>query len=325
MLIIILIYAIIYMFEDFCVSVENIPVSAASVEHAPAKTPSVWRRLYRGVGMVAATTAAGIVAGCSTAPNVVAQPLEHGTAGLSSPGASPSAHPEPYGAKFIYSGLRIFTEGSGASVRMSQHRPEINATSPHSVMELSVQSEDGRQTVEVGWTVDSAVNKGSTEPHLFVFHWVDGVPTCYNECGFVSTSDKVKPGDPVTVGEIGTYSIESKSGNWNISYNGEEVGYFPGGLWATGFGGPKIIQAFGEVATSEYETCADMGSGTKAGQPGAATISQFKAIGGETPEPAFVTTVMPDSSRYQVAFDNYGIAVQSAGVYSVGGPGSGDC
>lgn len=58
---------------------------------------------------------------------------------------------------------------------------------PWVVPTTRVQSEDGRHIVEVGWTVDRELN-GDAQPHLFVYHWVDGQATCYNGCGFVQYS-----------------------------------------------------------------------------------------------------------------------------------------
>ena len=86
----------------------------------------------------------------------------------------------------------------------------------HSLAELAVLSSDGQQIVEVGWTVDRGLN-GDDDPHLFVFHWVDGVGTCYNGCGFVPITDGSNLGDaagmtlPVSATDVQQFWIQHHS------------------------------------------------------------------------------------------------------------------
>ena len=87
------------------------------------------------------------------------------------------------GATFHYVDGSVIGIADGASVQIDQARPVIGPAY-HSLIELAVESLDSSQIVEVGWTVDKELN-GDDLPHLFVFHWVDGAPTCYNGCGFV--------------------------------------------------------------------------------------------------------------------------------------------
>ena len=86
----------------------------------------------------------------------------------------------------------------GQTGSLTQHQPYLGVNDYHTLAEISVESADLRQIVEVGWTVDRGVN-GDSLPHLFVFHWVNGAPTCYYGCGFVPVQSPWSPGSPVSV------------------------------------------------------------------------------------------------------------------------------
>ena len=76
------------------------------------------------------------------------------------------------------------------------------------------------------------MNNNDANPHLFVFHWVNGLPACYNGCGWVQVSTRRYPGMVVTATSTPQqYAIESYQGNWWIWYQSEWIGYFPGSLW----------------------------------------------------------------------------------------------
>lgn len=141
-----------------------------------------------------------------------------------------------YGACYSYVAARQFVTASGAAVVMRQERPELDPTDPsgHTLQELAVQSADAQQIVEVGWTVDRGLN-GDSAPHLFVYHWVNGQTTCYNGCGFVRTSTKVRPGMRVTPGRTAALGIRFHDKGWWVMYDGQSVGYYPARLWSGGF------------------------------------------------------------------------------------------
>jgi hypothetical protein len=82
---------------------------------------------------------------------------------------------------FLYGGAFQFAAADGANMFMTVSRPALAAGDFHSLGEMAAESADGRNIVEVGWTVDRGLF-GDSEPHLFVFHWVNGAPTCYNGC-----------------------------------------------------------------------------------------------------------------------------------------------
>ncbi|HEX5456439.1 MAG TPA: neprosin family prolyl endopeptidase [Candidatus Saccharimonadales bacterium] len=184
------------------------------------------------------------------------------------------------GFDYYYAGAYQYATASGASVTLSQEMPKVmNSASSHnhSVAELSIESVDGKQIVEVGWVVDPIMN-GDSKPHLFVYHWIDGEGTCYNECGFVQVSSSHFPGDPLTTGVTGIYKINYSGGEWQIYYNGDELGYFPASLWSGEFTTARFIQVFGEIAKNSTGVCLQMGNGIRGSKPGSAQISDFTLI-----------------------------------------------
>ncbi|HET7529237.1 MAG TPA: neprosin family prolyl endopeptidase [Candidatus Saccharimonadales bacterium] len=218
---------------------------------------------------------------------------------------------------FYYAGGRQYATATGATVTLSQAQPvvpeQVNAEN-HSLMELAVQSADGRQIVEVGWVVDKTMN-GDDLPHLFVYHWVDGQTSCYNACGFVQLSSSTVPGQTVQAGVTGSYGINYSAGSWNITYNGAGLGYFPGSLWGGSFTSLGFVQVFGEVAVSVSSTtkCIQMGNALPGTNPGSAKISNFALVGSATPVALSPFATYPSSYSYGFA---------SARGLNLGGPGS---
>jgi hypothetical protein len=197
------------------------------------------------------------------------------------------------------SGIDYPTSGTkGISVHASNSKPYINANTYHDLFEVAIESRDQQQRVEVGHTVDLALN-GSSNPYLFTFHWVNGVPsTCYNGCGLVDNpTETVDAGDSVTYTPTGTnpttvYDYEivrseilypapatkptwapaGTGHGWVIRYQkvgdpDNEIGMYPDTLW-TGASTPVtfnkvgLFQAFSEIAELQGNPpCSDSGSG----------------------------------------------------------------
>jgi len=229
-----------------------------------------------------------------------------------------------FGACYNYvAGRQYAYSATGASVDLWRGRPGLDPNDPnsHSLQELAVQSVDQLQIVEVGWTVDRGLN-GDSAPHLFVFHWVDGNPTCYNGCGFVQTSTSIEPGMQLPSGGFSTFQINHVGDQWQISLDGTTFGYFPDSLWGTStFTQPLLIQAFGEVASTSTPTCNQMGTGKFAESPASSSIEDFTLLGPTTSPtnlfaPGFELVTNPqwydDSHLLPTGF-------------WLGGPGSGRC
>jgi hypothetical protein len=169
--------------------------------------------------------------------------------------------------------------GVWANNRVGGHTGALSTVADsHTLGEVAVQSPDGRQTIEVGWTVDPVVNKtagvGTMTPRAFVFYWVNGVPQSYNGGAFVPVSGAtVVPGvTNLTSGDLAKNLIWHDAGQhvWWIGYGTEFIGYFPDSAWASAttatgaayvFDHFETTQLFGEIASSVSKPCSDMGLG----------------------------------------------------------------
>jgi hypothetical protein len=224
--------------------------------------------------------------------------FEQKSAGTRAAAAAPAV-----GAKYYYSGAYQFVIRPGSSAFLTQHLPWLLPADHHSLAEIAVQSADTRQIVEVGWTVDRQVN-GDDNPHLFVYHWVDGVGTCYNGCGWVQSSPTRFPGMRLAYdGTASQYMIQFREGNWWIGYQGEWIGYFPGSLWTVSFTQSGLIQWFGELAAGSGTTLPLSSIGNyypaTSGNPDTAQMSQitlFDSTGGV--QPAVLSFQVTDSALY---------------------------
>lgn len=221
-----------------------------------------------------------------------------------------------FGSCYDYVYGQQSSDVTGASVDMMQADPELDPTySGHSLQELALQDAAQQSTVEIGWTVDRGLN-GDSNPHLFVYHWVNGNGTCYNGCGFVQVSSTTAPGMTVTAGQSAEFGITYYQGNWWVSYNNEQIGYFPGSLWNGTYTSAQLISAFGEVAESGSPSCTDMGDGVPGSQSGSSWISGYQ-LQGTSDAPSFS---LNDTSPAQY---DYGQATATS--YRLGGPGGSRC
>jgi len=214
--------------------------------------------------------------------------------------------------QYYYAGAYQDIVSEGTQAYLDQPQPCLATSDLHSMAQIAVHSADKRQTVQMGWTVDRLLS-GDTVPHLFVHHWVDGQPTCYNGCGYVQVSSTRRPGMPLSVTSTPQeYSILSYQGNWWIGYQSEWIGYFPGSLWNNTFSTTGVVQWFGEVQASTSQPCTDMGTGEPATATSGGQISNISYFGTAT-APAII--VRPAGPYY---------GASSAGPTAIryGGPGA---
>jgi hypothetical protein len=189
-------------------------------------------------------------------------------------------------------------------------RPELTTTDYHTLAELSVESADSKQIVEVGWHVDRSVHDDD-DPHLFVYHWVDGQQTCYNGCGWEQYSTAVKPGDALPVGVSKRFGIQHSGGNWWVWYDTAWIGYFPDSLWKGTYTRAGVQQYFGEVASPSTAPCSDMGNGRPAADPAATRIDDITLLNG----PAAKFDISSTS-------DYYSTLPEAANAFRFGGAGA---
>jgi hypothetical protein len=218
---------------------------------------------------------------------------------------------------YLYGGVYQFTQADGASVSMTVGQPELEpgvARAPHSLGEVAAESADGQQIVEVGWTIDRTLNPDA-RPHLFVFHWVNGSPGCYNGCGYQQVDNLVAPGAAMGANTQHHFEILYFEGNWWIQLDNEWIGFFPGSLWSGGFTRTGLVQFFGEVYAESASPCTDMGNGEFADNTAAASISSVTYPNG----PATNLSVnQTDPTLYTAALNG-----TTGGRF--GGPGAGVC
>jgi hypothetical protein len=187
--------------------------------------------------------------------------------------ATTTTAPEPSGASsrddvyYLYNVGSQAVEADGVYTSAYIAKPQLDKKDYHSLGELAVQSADGKQIVEIGWSVDRVVN-GDDDPHLFVYHWVNKQESCYNGCGYVQYSKNVKPGDTLAPDSTKKFGIQYFNGSWWVAFDSEWIGYFPELIWneqGVKFNRSGLIQVFGEVASSRAEPCGTfMGNGTDA-------------------------------------------------------------
>lgn len=176
--------------------------------------------------------------------------------------------------KYAQGSQTLTTASTGVNALMTVSSPYINpAYDWHTLAELAVISTIGgtRQIVEVGWTKDNATY-GDNNPHLFAYHWVNDVESCYDGCGYVDLAAEttIYAGMPLTsaLQTDKQFGIERGTDRWFLSYNGTYFGSFPDTLWTgatpavTTYKQVDRLQAFGELAAgSDTASCADMGIG----------------------------------------------------------------
>jgi hypothetical protein len=233
------------------------------------------------------------------------------TTGMTVQALATTPPPAP-SVNFFYSSANQVGPTDGTYATLSIGRPWLSKRDYHTLAELAVRSLDGRQIVEVGWTIDRDVNNGSAEPHLFVYHWVDRKESCYNGCGFVQHSPNIKPGDPLPVGAEKRFAIQHFGTSWWIAYDDEWIGYFPDDLWNGTYTRGGLTQWFGEVASSVLGPCTDMGNGLDASLEDAAAFAEVNFLNG----PQLKLNVPPVSPFYS------GLLVEGKATYRFGGKGA---
>jgi hypothetical protein len=181
---------------------------------------------------------------------------------------------------YLYSVGKQAAVTDGAAALMLISKPRLGSGDSHSLAEIALQSADTQQVIEVGWAVDAA---DGPDPRLFVFSWVDGVPQCYNACGYKpATGAPIVPGAVLPTGQLKNFGIQHINGAWWIAYDTDWIGMFPDSQWGGKLLKSGQIQFFGEMASARSRPCGEMGNGLPALVDSAAKISSAVFVNGPT-------------------------------------------
>jgi hypothetical protein len=225
-----------------------------------------------------------------------------------------------YGACYDYAGASQTVNNEGASVTFPVDSPNLawNSLGYHTLIEMAVFNRTAKgiddDTAEVGWLVQGLEPGRPPVPHLFVYHFVNTKGTCYNACGFVSTSKTIKPGMALRPGSV-TWTIRNVGGRWAFYLDGTEFGYIPDSAYHGTFGHASIVNVYGEIAEAGTKpNCTQMGDRLYGTQPDAAAIGGFRLYG---------ATAAPDLTPYSPTDPAAWNSTTTPNTFRVGGPG--DC
>ncbi len=193
---------------------------------------------------------------------------------LHGPGAKNQAPlPDPacngvayYGSCYYYGSAAYTRDADGGGMTMTIERPVYDGSggSGHSLDEIAVQGGTGNgNIIELGWNVSTS-QYGNANPHLFVFHWMDWSPTCYDACNWQQYSATYFPGMDLgsLVGRSVYIGYVYYEGNWWAWFDNQWLGYYPGSEWSGDYTRNSLIQWFGEVSTANgVPPHTDMGNG----------------------------------------------------------------
>jgi hypothetical protein len=245
--------------------------------------------------------------------SVRGQLVKTGRTSILPPAPPPAAEPVLGANKvnYMWSGTKQYAATDGVSAKLTIGKPTLADGDWHTLGEVAVQSADEQQIVEVGWTVDRQMH-GDDDPHLFVYHWVNGKETCYNGCGFMlAKGASIQPGSTLAQGTAKDFGIQHLGGYWWIAYDSEWIGGFPDSTWKGGFTRSGLVQFFGEVASSSTKPCTQMGTGITPDTTGSARMYNIAYVNG------------PDMNlRLLNTSDVYAVAQTSNTSIRYGGPGA---
>jgi hypothetical protein len=180
-----------------------------------------------------------------------------------------------YGACYYYGPASYARTADGGGMTMRIERPAFNGDG-HSLDELAVQGGAGNgNIVELGWNVSPSQYPDS-DPHIFVYHWINWAGTCYDTCGWHQYSGTYSPGMKLGafVGRDVYIGYVHYQGNWWAWFDNQWLGYFSDSEWNGSYTQSSMIQWFGELATNNgTPPNVEMGDGLFPTDPSAARMA----------------------------------------------------
>lgn len=188
---------------------------------------------------------------------------------------------EAFASCYYYASAAFVRTADGGGMTTSIERPMYFTTGGggHSLDEIALHQKADEDDpgngniIELGWNLSSE-QYGDSDPHLFVFHWQNWVPTCYDGCGWQQYSGTYYPGMNLSamVGRHVYIGYVYYEGNWWAWFDNQWLGYFPGSEWGGTYTTSELIQWFGEVSSSNgIPPRTDMGNGLFPADEAAAT------------------------------------------------------
>jgi hypothetical protein len=242
---------------------------------------------------------------------------------------SPEPMPDPacdgvayFGSCYYYASAAFRRRADGGGMTMTVERPAYTSgeSGGHTLNEIAVQGGDGDgNIVELGWNV-STDQYGDANPHLFVFHWINWAPTCYDGCNWQQYSGTYFPGMDLSniVGRQVYVGYVFYQGNWWAWFDNQWLGYYPGTEWSGAYTKSELIQWFGEVASSNgVPPRTDMGNGRF--PPDAAAARNFTLC--DVDAAAWVCWYRDQQSLGATVPADYDNARTGFGAVRYGGPG----
>lgn len=206
---------------------------------------------------------------------------------------------------YFYTGGIQVADNGGAYANLVIDNTYIHTDEYHTLVELAVQTGNQQQTVEVGIRV-APDHYLDSDPHVFVYHWVNGTATCYDACGYVPYGTPTYPAGADVSALIGTNpraGLQYFNGDWWVAFYNEWIGYFPGSLWtgatpAATFTRGGLVQGFWEVASTHDQPCSDAGrDGLHGSDTSAARIGTYALIDSLS-SPVWTLITDTDASYY---------------------------
>jgi hypothetical protein len=227
-----------------------------------------------------------------------------------------------FGSCYYYGSAAFQTAADGGGMTEQIEKPTyVNSGGEgHSLDELAVQGGDGNgNIIELGWLV-STEQYGNPNPHLFVFHWKNWNPTCYDTCAWVQWSNTYHPAMDLgqAVGEKVYIGYVFYHGNWWAWFNDQWMGYFPGSEWSGQYTKTSLIQWFGEVSSANgIPPKTGMGDDKLPSNPDAANMSTLCDVDAKV----WVCWYRDQQSLNRTIPRYYDISRVAFGAVRYGGPG----
>jgi len=238
----------------------------------------------------------------------------------------------PLAAATVYRHATMFytSETLGAGYFVDVDVPAVD-DSGHSLNEIALRKSMGGSltAVELGWRVAPAPwprgygDGANPQPRLFVFVWLNGIPLCYDACGWQQFSPTVVPGfTKLNAGTSAYAGWKLHEGNWWAWWNNQWLGYYPKELfaWLGGFPNARV-QWFGEVIEElGSPSWNKMGSGDPYFDPAASSMQWPCTILASAP--TFCTNVAIPSNMMTAGYPYTleGSPPAVAGTHRYGGP-----